>query len=178
MQQTSSPTAQARPPQPHPGGAHPVLGLLGWLALSTLVAVVGARASVSAATFYGQLSLPAWAPPAGLFGPVWTVLYAMMAVAAWRVWRRGGWSKAAPALSLYVVQLVANGLWSWLFFGWRLGGWALVDLVVLWVLIVATLVAFARWSRLAAWLLVPYLAWVSFAGVLNYTLWRGNPGLL
>lgn len=159
-------------------GYRQYIGLAGWLVLCFAVAALGALASVSAETFYQQLARPSWSPPGWLFGPVWTVLYAMMAVAAWLVWRARGFGGAAWALGLFLVQLALNGLWSWLFFGWRLGGPAFADIVVLWCLIVATLIAFWRVHRLAGLLLVPYLLWVSFAAALNYTVWQLNPALL
>jgi translocator protein len=109
---------------------------------------------------------------------VWTVLYGMMAAAAWLVWRRRGIRGARVALLLYGLQLAANALWSWLFFAWREGAWAFVDIVGLLFLLVATVVAFARCDRLAAALLLPYLGWVGFASVLSFAVWRLNPGLL
>jgi benzodiazapine receptor len=151
------------------------VGLFGWLAVTFVTAFIAAAASVTAQTFYSRLTQPDWAPPAWLFGPVWTALFVMMAFAAWLVWRRGGFGAQRRPLLLFLVQLVFNGLWSWLFFAWHQGGWALADIVVLWLLIAATIVGFRRTSPLAAWLLVPYIAWVSFAGVLNYTLWQLNP---
>jgi translocator protein len=154
------------------------LGLVGWLAASFVTGALGGLASVNAAGFYGQLVQPAWAPPAWLFGPVWSVLFVMMAVAAWLVWRRHGFAGAAPALRLFAAQLVANALWTWMFFAWRLGGLALAEIAVLWLLIAATIAAFWPLHRLAALLLLPYLAWVSFAAALNLALWRLNPGLL
>lgn len=160
---------------------HSLLGLLAWLALTYLAAALGATASAQSASFYAQLTRPSWAPPAAVFGPVWTVLYTMMAIAAWLVWRRRGWrgpEGARIALGLFVVQLAANALWTWLFFAWRHGLWAFVEIVVLWVLIVATIVAFRRHSALAAVLLWPYLAWVTFAAALTLAIWRGNPELL
>ncbi|MCU0762532.1 MAG: TspO/MBR family protein [Hydrogenophaga sp.] len=153
-------------------------GLAAFLLLSFATASLGSVASISAAGFYADLVRPAWAPPGWLFGPVWTVLFLLMAVAAWLVWRRHGVSGARLALGLFVAQLVANALWSWLFFAWRLGGPALAEVLLLWALIAATLVAFWRLHRLAGWLLVPYLAWVGFAAVLNFALWRLNPALL
>ncbi|CAD0328691.1 TspO/MBR family protein [Xanthomonas hortorum] len=153
-------------------------GLLGWLVLCYLVAALGAAASIKAASFYAELQRPAWAPPGWLFGPVWTTLYGMMAVSAWLVWRRGGWNSTRGALSLFVLQLGLNGLWSWLFFAWHMGAWAFVDIVALWVALVLTIVAFAKWQRVAAWLLVPYLLWVSFAAALNYSVWQLNPQVL
>lgn len=154
------------------------LGLVGWLAASFAAGVVGAVASTRASAFYGQLVQPGWAPPAWLFGPVWTVLYALMAVAAWLVWRERGFGGARAALWLFVMQLVANALWTWLFFGLHLGLAALVEIVVLWMLIAATVATFWPVHRLAALLLVPYVAWVGFAAVLTLALWRSNPGVL
>ncbi|KAF1015521.1 MAG: Tryptophan-rich protein TspO [Stenotrophomonas maltophilia] len=153
-------------------------GLLGWLLLTLLAAALGARASVQAASFYQQLAQPAWAPPASVFGPVWSALFLMMALAAWLVWRQGGWARQRTALVLYVVQLAANTLWSWLFFGWKLGGPAFADIVLLWLLIVSTLVAFWRVRPLAGALLLPYLGWVTFAAALNHAVWQANPAAL
>lgn len=154
------------------------VGLLGWAIVTLLAAALGARASISAADFYANLTLPAWAPPAGVFGPVWTVLYAVMALAVWLVWRQGGWRAAAPALALYLLQLALNVLWSWLFFGWKQGALAFADIALLLALIVATIVAFHRVRPAAAWLLLPYLAWVTFASALNYAVWQANPAVL
>ena len=154
------------------------LGLAGWLAASFVTGGIGAVASAGAATFYGALSQPSWAPPAWLFGPVWSALYVLMGVAAWLVWRGHGFSGAATALGLFTVQLVANALWTWLFFKWQLGAVSLVEIVVLWLLIAATILAFWPLHRLAALLLVPYLAWVSFASALTLALLRLNPSAL
>ncbi len=153
-------------------------GLAGWLAASLLAGGIGAIASAGAATFYGALSQPSWAPPAWLFGPVWSVLFVLMGVAAWLVWRRHGFADAAAALGLFAIQLVANALWTWLFFKWQLGAASLVEIVVLWLLIAATLLAFWPLHRLAALLLVPYLAWVSVASALTLSLLRLNPSSL
>jgi translocator protein len=153
-----------------------VLGLAGWLLAAFAAAAVGAVASVDAPQFYAQLRKPSWAPPAWLFGPVWSVLYTLMGVAAWLVWRSPG-SKAI-ALSLFTAQLAANALWSWLFFAWRRGALAAVEVLGLLVLILATVLAFWRTSRVAGILLLPYLFWVAFASLLTWVLWRGNPGLL
>ena len=152
------------------------LGLLGWLFAAFAAAAVGAVASVDAPSFYAQLNKPSWAPPAGVFGPVWTVLYALMGVAAWLVWRAPGPKRAA--LTLFGAQLAANALWSWLFFAWHRGALAAVEILVLLALIVAMIVAFWRISRLAALLMVPYLLWVSFASMLTWAVWRSNPTLL
>lgn len=162
----------------HPSKQAQALGLAGWIAGSFVTAAIGALATARAAAFYDQLTQPAWAPPAWLFGPVWTVLYTLMGLAAWLVWRKHGFRDAAMALTLFVAQLCANALWSWLFFAWQQGAGALVEIVVLWLLIAATIGAFWRLDRMAAILLVPYLAWVTFATALNYALWRLNPALL
>jgi tryptophan-rich sensory protein len=147
-----------------------VLG--GWLFLTFLASATG-LGNLPGEWFSG-LKKPSWNPPSSLFGPVWTLLYVLMAVAAWRVWRRGGWREQRLPLTLYIIQLVLNALWTPLFFGLHLPGVAFGDIVLLWVAIVFTLVAFAKVDRLAAWLLTPYLAWVSFAAALNFSIWRLN----
>lgn len=154
------------------------LGLVGWLAITFAAAWIGAIASADAADFYGQLSQPRWAPPPSVFGPVWTLLYSLMGVAAWIVWRTDATPAVRRGLVLFVAQLALNALWSWLFFAWHEGALALADIVLLWALILATLVAFWRVRPLAGALLVPYLLWVSFAAALTYALWQRNPQLL
>jgi translocator protein len=121
--------------------------------------------------WYGTLNKPSWNPPGWLFGPVWTILYLMMATAAWLVWKRCGWGKA---LGWYGVQLALNAAWTPVFFGAQQPGWALVTIIALWSAIGVTSIGFFRASRVAWWLMMPYLGWVSFAAVLNYTLWRIN----
>ena len=158
--------------------ARQAAGLAVWLVVSFVAAALGGAASIEAGPFYAGLLRPEWAPPAAIFGPVWTVLYLLMGVAAWLVWRVGGWRAARAALTLFLVQLAFNALWSWMFFGWHLGALALVDILLLWALIVATLVAFWRIRPLAGALLAPYLLWVSFAAALNYSVWRLNPQVL
>ena len=155
-----------------------VMGLIGWLVVSFIAAGLGAMASVNASAFYGQLAQPEWAPPAWVFGPAWTLLYALMGIAAWLVWRKGGFRANQAALTLFLVQLAINALWSWLFFAWHLGALAFADILLLWLLILATLLAFWRISRSAGALLVPYLLWVSFAAVLCFSVWQLNPQAL
>lgn len=152
--------------------------LIAWLLLCFAAAAVGGFASASAGTFYAELVRPAWAPPGWLFGPVWTVLYVLMGISAWLVWRVRGFAGAGTALLVFVGQLAANALWTWIFFVWKKGGLAFAEILLLWVLIVATIVLFWRVSRLSSVLLVPYLAWVSFASMLTLSSWRLNPGLL
>lgn len=154
------------------------IGLIAWLAVSFIAAAIGAAASVRAGSFYTQLVRPDWAPPPEVFGPVWTVLYALMGISAWMIWRVGGFRAARTALTLFLVQLAVNALWSWLFFGWHLGALAFADIVVLWALVLATLIVFWRLNRWAAALLVPYLLWISFAAALNLAVWQLNPQIL
>ncbi len=152
--------------------ARQVLVLLGFLLATFAVAAIsGASTSGAVRSWYLTIAKPAWNPPSSVFGPVWTILYATMAVAAWLVWRRAGWG---GALAFFGVQLAFNAAWSPLFFGLHRIDWALVDIVALWVTIVATTVAFWRVTPAAGWLFVPYLLWVSFAMVLNFTIWRMN----
>jgi tryptophan-rich sensory protein len=161
-----------------PSLSRQTIGLIGWLLLTFIAAAVGAIASADAAMFYGELARPSWSPPAWLFAPVWSLLYALMAVSAWWVWRARGFAGARGALGLFIAQLVANALWSWLFFGWHRGSLAFAEVLLLWCLIGATVVSFWRISGFAAALLVPYWAWVTFAAALTFAVWKLNPGLL
>lgn len=155
-----------------------VLGLIGWLALCFAVSAIGAVASIQAKSFYGQLAQPAWAPPPSVFGPVWTILYALMGVAAWLVWRTDGFRAHRNALILFLVQLAFNALWSWLFFAWHRGGFAFVDIILMDILVVATIILFWRARVLAGALLIPYLMWIVFASALNFSIWQLNPHIL
>ncbi|MCK6480111.1 MAG: tryptophan-rich sensory protein [Planctomycetes bacterium] len=148
------------------------LALAVFLLLSFGAAAFGAR--FAPGEWYVALRKPPWNPPGWVFGPVWTALYAAMAVAAWRVWRAAPPARARPALAAWAVQLVLNAAWSWLFFGLREPGLAFAEILALWAAILATTVLFLRRDRAAGWLMVPYLAWVSFAAVLNFVLWRLN----
>lgn len=153
-------------------------GLIGWLAICFIAAAIGAAASLQAETFYAELLQPAWAPPSAVFGPVWTILYALMAVAAWLVWQARRIRLARVALLVFVLQLILNALWSWLFFRWLQGGWAFIDILCLWALLVATVALFWRVRPLAGALLIPYLLWVTFASALNFSIWQLNPSIL
>lgn len=143
-----------------------------------LAAGIGGLASASAGSFYLELTRPGWAPPGNWFGPVWTLLYTLMGLSFWLVWRADSERAAKSPLVWHTVQLIVNSLWSWVFFVWRLGGPAFVHILVLLVLIGFTARAFARIRTPAAWLLLPYALWVMFAAVLNFSLWRLNPDLL
>jgi benzodiazapine receptor len=152
-----------------------------WVALGLFlllcfgVATLGSMATArSIDDWYAAIRKPAWNPPNWLFGPVWTLLYASMAVAAWLVWMRAGWSGADRALALFALQLGLNALWSWLFFGFQNPGAALIEIGLLWASILATLVAFWRIMPAAGWVMVPYLGWVTFATALTAAIWRLN----
>ena len=144
--------------------------LAGWIALTFCAALTGFF--IQPAGYYASLVKPSWSPPAWVFGPVWTALYLMMAVAAWLVWRQGGWRAHRAPLSLYLLQLALNALWTPVFFGLRSPGLALVVIVSLGAAIVLTGRAFRPVSRVASWLLVPYLVWGVFAAALNFSIWR------
>ncbi len=146
-----------------------------WLVLTLLVvlclavgSLAGYMTAQSVVTWYPTLVKPWFNPPSWLFAPVWTVLYIMMAVAAWLVWLRKG------SLVLFYVQLALNFLWTFLFFNQHAPGLALIEIVAMWLAILATLLGFWKIDRRAGWLLVPYLAWVSFAGFLNGSIWWLN----
>ena len=152
--------------------ARTLFGLVVSLAICYGAAAVGAQ--FTPGEWYERLAKPTWTPPSWLFAPMWTALYGMMAVSAWLIWRRHGSAGARWSLFLFAVQLSLNSIWSWLFFGLQRPSMAMVDIVVLWIAILGTILAFWRLSRLAATLLVPYLVWVSFAAALNFAIWRLN----
>ena len=154
---------------------HPWLGLLIFLVGCFAAAGIGGAVTTpKIATWYATLAKPTWNPPNWIFGPVWSALYFCMAVAAWLVWRQGGLWQARVPLALFGVQLTLNVLWSCIFFGFERPGLAFAEVLLLWAAIAATMVGFWQRSRIAGILFVPYLAWVSFASVLNFTIWRLN----
>jgi translocator protein len=172
----------AAPAAPTP--MHDRLAAVGWILLAGAAGAVGSIASISSREFYATIERPGWAPPGSVFGPVWTTLYILMGVAAWLVWRERPPRDSAAGrsrrygLALFGAQLVLNALWTWLFFAWRQGGLAFVEIVVLWAAIAATALHFGRVRRLAGWLMLPYLAWVTFAAALTWAIWQANPGRL
>jgi tryptophan-rich sensory protein len=150
-----------------------IIGALFWLALTFGAAFIGSRFLPDA--WYAGLKKPPWNPPNWLFAPVWTLLYMMMAGAAWLVWKQHGVQGAALPLTLFILQLALNCAWTWLFFGRHRPGSALVDIGVLWLVLLATVVTFWGLQPLAGQLLIPYLLWVTFATVLNFAVYRLNP---
>ena len=150
--------------------------LLLFLVLAFLAAGLGAYAtSSSVGTWYLTLAKPTWNPPNFLFGPVWTILYCLMAISTWRAWRLGDAVAARRTVALYSAQLTLNALWSILFFGLRLPGVALAEILLLWSVLLVILRRYWQLDRVAAFLWCPYFAWVSFAAVLNAAIWELNP---
>lgn len=155
-----------------------LLPLLAWI-FGTFLASLGAVVTADAAArFYLQLDRPRWAPPAWLFGPMWSLLYVLMAVAAYRVWRLDGFAGARLELAVYVGQLVLNAAWSWFFFVRRTGLGSTIEAAMLWAGVATTLVLFWQRDALAGVLFIPYLAWVTVATALTISVWRRNPTLL
>ncbi len=126
-------------------------------------------------SWYQTINKPTWNPPSWIFGPVWTTLYIMMGISLFLVWKSAtGKELKRIAIILFTVQLLLNFFWSFIFFYNQQPGWALVEIIVMWIFILLTIFAFANVNKLAAWLLVPYISWVSFATILNYTIWQLN----
>lgn len=153
------------------------LALFGFVILSEAAGIVGSffTTPMIQSGWYAALRKPELAPPDWVFGPVWTILFALMGIAAFLVWRRGLSRKEVKrALSIFIAQLALNTLWSFIFFGLQSPGGAFLEIILLWLTILATLIVFSRISRAAGWLLIPYLLWVSFAVYLNYSIWVLN----
>jgi translocator protein len=158
--------------------SHKLRNALVWVLITLAFAVAGSLGSANAPAVYSQLQQPTWAPPTWLFGPAWSVLYLLMAVAASMVWQRRHRQPVAPALWFYVAQLTANALWSWFFFAWLLGGLAFADSTLLLALLIINAVTFWRVRPLAGALMLPAVAWVAFATVLSWAMWQLNPQVL
>jgi tryptophan-rich sensory protein len=156
---------------------HPWFTFALFVGLCFSVAAIGSVwTSMSVRTWYVRLRKPSFNPPGWVFGPVWSALYFMMATSAWLVWRQGGWQGARTALLLFFIQLGLNLAWSGLFFRLRRPGLAAADILALLVAIIGTAMEFRAFSEIAFWLMVPYAIWVSFASVLNFSIWRLNAG--
>lgn len=149
-----------------------VLGALGALVLTFGAAYIGSRFPVD--EWYTGLVKPSWNPPNWLFGPVWSVLYLLMAISVWLVWLKEGLAGALIPLGIFLLQLVLNAAWSWLFFGQHEMGIAFLEILLLWTAILTCIILFWELNPLSGILLVPYILWVTFAAVLNYTLWQLN----
>jgi len=154
------------------GSPREVIALIGFVGACFVVAAIGSWfTDPRIEGWYASLRKPDWTPPNWVFGPVWTALYVSMAVAAWLVWRQRGWRRE---LALFAGQLVLNMAWSAIFFGARNPAAAFLEILALWVMILATTIFFWRVSSVAGWLMVPYLGWVGFATILNFVIWRMN----
>ncbi len=153
-----------------------IFRLIGAIAVSELVGIIGSLFTApSVEGWYAALAKPSLNPPAWVFGPAWTALFALMGAAAFLIWKKGvGRRDVRIALGVFAGQLALNLAWSIVFFGWHSPGGALAEIAALWLAILATIIAFARISKPAAWLLAPYIAWVSFAAYLNYAIWSLN----
>jgi tryptophan-rich sensory protein len=160
------------PSLPAPTVSRRIIALIGWLILC--LGASGIAFFVSTEGWYAALRKPSWNPPPWLFGPVWTLLYVMMAVAAWLVWREGGWKRQSRPRGWFIFQWFLNLLWTPLFFGMHRAGLAFIDIVLLWGAIAGTVMLFWRVRKAAGALLVPYLIWVTFAATLNFTIWSIN----
>jgi tryptophan-rich sensory protein len=153
--------------------------LIVWIAVVFAAAAIGSLATGSGLQqWYGTLNKPSFQPPNWIFGPVWSCLYLMMAVAGWNIWRQQNSNLRSEAVRtftiVFAIQLVLNLLWSVIFFGMQMPGLAFVEILALWTAIATTIWLAFRLSKLSGWLLVPYLLWVSFASVLNFAIWRLN----
>lgn len=155
-----------------------IIGLIGWIVICFSVSAIGAAASLQAKSFYATLAQPEWAPPGGVFGPVWSVLFLMMSFSAWLIWVERYRVNIRLPLIGFLVQLALNALWSWMFFAWHNGAGAFIVIVLLVVMILSCITMFWRISKLASGLLIPYVVWVVFAAALNYGLWQLNPNVI
>ncbi|MEN3112340.1 TspO/MBR family protein [Uliginosibacterium paludis] len=153
----------------------PALHFILWLMPVLITAGIGAIASMDAIRLYDELERPRWAAPANLFAPVWSLLYLLMLLAVWRVSVQAASATRTLALSLFSIQLVANAVWTWLFFARQLGMWAFVDAVFLFLLMSACCVGFMRLDRPAGWMLLPSVPWLAYAAALTLAIWQRNP---
>lgn len=170
-----APAAQHIQPQPEFSLARQVAWFVAMLVVCFGASGLGAEMTFSSlGDWYPTLAKPAWTPPDGVFGPVWTLLYFLMALAAWIVWRRGGWSAERLPLGIFALQLGLNVGWSACFFGLRNPGLAAAEIVLLWLAILTTVITFWRRAPLAGGLMLPYLGWTTFAAALNFAIWRLN----
>ncbi len=149
-----------------------IISLLIPIAIGSISAIFTVKAIPG---WYAQLNKPWFNPPNWIFSPVWTTLYILMGIALWLVWKADAANKLKQtALVVFGLQLALNFFWSLIFFREHQLGWAFVEIIALWLLILLTIISFAKINKTAAWLLVPYICWVSFASILNYSVWQLN----
>lgn len=149
-----------------------IIGLVVWILICFLPAIIGSQ--FGPGDWYQALNKPEWNPPNWIFGPVWTLLYVLMGISVWIIWKSYGLKTAAIPIAFFIVQLILNALWSWFFFGLENVGLAFVDIIALWTFILITLILFWKLNTWSGVLLIPYIAWVSFATILNYNIWQLN----
>lgn len=149
-----------------------IYGLIGWLLACFLAALIGAY--FEPGSWYEMLNKPSWTPPNWVFPVVWPILYIFMAIAAWLIWKEYGFDSARKELRWFILQLTLNAAWSWIFFGQQAISTALGEILLLWMAILFTTMLFRRKNKIAAYLLVPYLLWVSYAVALNFAIWQMN----
>lgn len=149
-----------------------IIGLVVWILICFIPAIIGSQ--FGPGDWYQTLTKPEWNPPNWIFGPVWTLLYISMGISVWIIWKNYGLKTAAIPITFFIAQLILNALWSWFFFGLENVGLAFIDIVALWTLIFITLILFWKLNTWSGVLLLPYIAWVSFATVLNYNIWQLN----
>lgn len=156
--------------------AYSIVGFILWIGLCYFIAWAGAQVSpgIASSVWYDALNKPDWNPPSWIFGPVWTLLYTLMGIAAWKVWNKFGFRHAKSALIFFLVQLGLNGLWSQLFFGLKSPGWAFLEIFFLLAAIITATYLFSKKDKWPVWLMIPYILWVSFAAFLNGTIWWIN----
>ncbi len=149
-----------------------IIGLVVWILICFIPAIIGSQ--FGPGDWYQTLTKPEWNPPNWIFGSVWTLLYISMGISVWIIWKNYGLKTAAIPITFFIAQLILNALWSWFFFGLENVGLAFIDIVALWTLIFITLILFWKLNTWSGVLLLPYIAWVSFATVLNYNIWQLN----
>lgn len=154
------------------------LGLIAWIAICFAAAAIGMLATISAPEFYNGLARPSWAPASSVFGPVWTLLYILIAISAWLVWRKLTYAPDQRPLVFFIIQLILNAAWSWLFFYFHSGLGSFINIVLLWIFAAITLHLFFKQSTTAGLLFIPYMLWITFAAALNFTVWQLNPTVL
>ena len=148
------------------------VGLIIWIIICFIPAIIGSQ--FGPGDWYQALNKPEWNPPNWIFGPVWTLLYILMGISVWIVWKNYGFKTAAIPICFFILQLILNALWSWFFFGLENVSLAFVDIAALWTFILVTQIMFWKLNTWSGVLLLPYIAWVSFATVLNYNIWQLN----
>jgi len=154
-------------------GSEYILGLMFWVGLCLTVGFIAGR--FSPGKWYATLHKPSWTPPGWVFPVVWTILYVMMGLSAWIIWQGTGLREVALPISFFLLQLIFNVLWMWLFFGLHRPGLAFLDIALLWAILLVTLILFWMNRPMAGAFLIPYLVWVGFSSALNFAIWRMNP---